>query len=383
MKKRKKTEQLYLPGTENLNDGDAMGGDLKHVAFNHKTEEFLAYLAGALVTFLNDGTPLYLQEKKLHIQNALSRFGALCFLDDKMRGEWPKLSCPETFFRYFPEGRLGIIFSAKKWEKRHYDKIRDQKWLEKPDLPLWYLEDGKLEVEEGFLMELFPGIDSKYFSKGSLTDIAQARVYQMLRAMGQKGYIRGRRYLIENPLLKNVPRAKEENPDLDTVIDASYEQVSGGLVCPDCGWLADPEMKFCPVCDGDLKNASEKAKSMWRLRYGIMRFIAKPGILEFKIAEILEKRKIDFEWWPKMDMYDFRVKTGNGRVLCLDAKDFCASPTKSIISAADKMRKLEVAGEKCIVVRNRLVDKATRRNTEKQHGVKVITLKELEEILDS
>lgn len=187
---------------------------------------------------------------------------------------------------------------------------------------------------------------------GSADDLHENRVYSMLRGAGQAAYVFGRKFLILHPTLNweehtaatradlaalgpdqldQGELAHVDGPWVQELIDTAYERAPLGLkVCPVCGWTMSLH-GLRPMCLNiectahvdavEYETLPDVPPNSYRLRRGVMRFIAKPGILELQIARKVQALGLPFELWPRLDLCDILITLPNGRTIAVDAKD--------------------------------------------------------------
>lgn len=192
----------------------------------------------------------------------------------------------------------------------------------------------------------------RFNGNGSMEDSQEQQVFDLLIDAGQAAYAFGRKFLILHPILSWEEHAAAMRSDfaargpdpLDQgeiqlvngtwakgLIEVAYERAPlGHKVCPVCGWTMSLH-GLRPMClnakctanvDADeYKFLPDVPPNSYRLRRGVMRFIAKPGILELQIARKVKALGLPFVLWPHLDTCDILITLPNGRTIAVDAKD--------------------------------------------------------------
>ncbi len=158
--------------------------------------------------------------------------------------------------------------------------------------------------------------------------------FEMIYALGQEGYTKIRKYVIENPIItlgerQNMSIEFDENK---AAFQFAYEEITEeSYRCKRCGW-AMIKGKYGYICYSNRCKAAASALSYdmkpdvhrgdYRLKKGIMQFIAAPGKLELEIVKFCEKYNLKCELWPQMDRYDVEIMFPDGEVWEIDAKDY-------------------------------------------------------------
>lgn len=158
--------------------------------------------------------------------------------------------------------------------------------------------------------------------------------FEMIRALGQKDYTKIRKYVIENPIITLGERQNMsiEFEDNKAAFQFAYEEITEeSYRCPRCGW-AMTKGKYRYICCSNQCKAAASALSYdmkpnvhrgnYRLKKGIMQFIAAPGKLELEIVKFCEKYNLKCELWPQMDRYDVEIVFPDGEFWEIDAKDY-------------------------------------------------------------
>lgn len=172
-------------------------------------------------------------------------------------------------------------------------------------------------------------------------DAEQRQLYMVLKLLSQEAYAFTRAFIIRHPIINATDRRKLSNglrsrgvneKSVKRILDNAYEAIpyDAAFRCPYCGWTASQkpdEQLQCihPRCSGHFNEYTPTSvlnpSMLNRLKPGVMRYIALPGKLELKIAEICEERHLSYEMWPHLDAYDIRIHL-NHKVFAVDAKDY-------------------------------------------------------------
>lgn len=216
---------------------------------------------------------------------------------------------------------------------------------------------------------------------GDANDFHEFQIYTMLREASQEAYVFGRKFLILHPILSWEEHTAATHYDLAAFdldpldrgelagidqarfkefIDVAYERAPLGLkVCPTCGWTMSLNglhpMCLTIACSTHV-DANEYATlpdippNAYRLRRGVMRYIAKPGKLELEIARKVQQLALPFELWPHYDTCDILIKLPSGRTIAVDAKDHRDISRLTSDIEADEMREVIAANEAIYIV---------------------------------
>ena len=216
---------------------------------------------------------------------------------------------------------------------------------------------------------------------GSTDDLHENRVYSMLRDAGQAAYVFGRKFLILHPVLSweectaaaranlavlehdqldQGEMAHVDGPWVQELVDTAYERAPLGLkVCPVCGWTMSLHglrpMCLNVECTAHV-DASEYEKlpdvppNSYRLRRGVMRYMAKPGVLELQIARKVQALGLPFELWPHLDTCDILITLPGDHTIAVDAKDHRDIDRLVSSIEGDDMREAMAASEAVYVV---------------------------------
>lgn len=163
----------------------------------------------------------------------------------------------------------------------------------------------------------------------------QKNVYQMMTALSTEQYSAVREFLVTNPTCNDsiIREFKLKYPDIQTIgeiLNFAYEKVHGQVYrCPKCGWTmtfnglqASCCNRSCtqnPISEASFSTNDILTDGIYRLRRGIMRYIAIPGKLELQIRDSAEKLGYTTELYPDKDKYDVKI-CGLGRTIAVDAK---------------------------------------------------------------
>ena len=130
----------------------------------------------------------------------------------------------------------------------------------------------------------------------------------------------------------------------------------------------------------EYKTLPDVPPNSYRLRRGVMRFIAKPGILELQIARKVQAFGLPFELWPHLDTCDILITLPGGHTIAVDAKDHHDIDRLVRSIESDDMRDAMAASEAIYVVpadtpppRRR----AANRRLAHKPGYSIKTLREL------
>lgn len=174
-----------------------------------------------------------------------------------------------------------------------------------------------------------------HFEKDMIGGMEQRIVYEKLRQLKQEEYVELRRFFIENPIveekkIRNLKLKYAQNEIARSAIQSAYEVIQEDCCeCPKCGWTMKKERGRIR-CQGrsceqarclsiELKEIKGDGETL-RLRRGVMKYLAVPGILELEIVKHCKKWKVQSELWPEMDLYDVKITFPRGEVWAIDAK---------------------------------------------------------------
>ncbi len=175
----------------------------------------------------------------------------------------------------------------------------------------------------------------EYIEKDIIAGIEQKAVYDCLKSLNQSEYVHLRKYLIEHPIIKfsdlrMLKLMYSQNSIALQAIENAYEEIRDNCyICPKCGWTLQKE-KIGMRCQSRscsetkyIERELEKIlgdSGMFRLKRGVMKYIAVPGKLELEIHNYCDKHKVKNVLWPDMDKYDIEITFPNGDVMAIDAK---------------------------------------------------------------
>ena len=177
------------------------------------------------------------------------------------------------------------------------------------------------------------------------TELEQERFYNSIKNLDQEEYVALRRFVIENraitkSLLNNEMRAFIERFEKDSVrnaILAAYEKWSDTAnkvyICSYCGWTVtfdrnnegscqDKRCKSNTNSFKDIKIINDSPENYYRLKKGVMQFIASPGSIELEIEKTCIDMGLKTLMWPDMDRYDIKIVFGDGEYWAVEAKDY-------------------------------------------------------------
>lgn len=196
----------------------------------------------------------------------------------------------------------------------------------------------------------FPRGDNYYYFSGACDEFLDAQepnviegvdehtLYDDLSQLSQDDYCFLRQYIIEHPVITITERREllsdySDNPVTKRAIFHAYERFDEQAYrCPDCGWTMI-KTKYGFICHSPNCETFKKPleacrkwdganEEMYRLKKGIMRYIAVPGKPELEVAHVCQKYKLDFSLWPEMDKYDVEIRFPDGDVWEIDAKTY-------------------------------------------------------------
>lgn len=163
-------------------------------------------------------------------------------------------------------------------------------------------------------------------------------VYNRLKELSQEQYVEVRKFLIQNPIVREEERrgfvlTAADNVFSRAVIDIAYERFyESAYRCPTCGWTlkrtANGYVCHSQYCTENLPKLTDEMvidgaqDKIYRLKKGVMRYIASPGKLEMEIVAFCKKNGLEYALWPQKDRYDVEIKFPNGDVWEIDAKAF-------------------------------------------------------------
>lgn len=167
-----------------------------------------------------------------------------------------------------------------------------------------------------------------------LNGMEQREIYTAMRQLSQKDYVCFRKFMITHPIcseqeLRRMRIQYADNSDALFILNAAYEQVPAGCYrCPACGWtlVFDGMHAYCcnTSCSSKKLNPEElepiSELDNYRLKHGVMRYIALPGQLELQIQEYADKQGLITKLWPNKDQFDIGITFRNGTYWAIDAK---------------------------------------------------------------
>lgn len=167
-----------------------------------------------------------------------------------------------------------------------------------------------------------------------LNGMEQKEIYKAMMQLSPKDYVRFRKFLITHQVcseqgLRRMRIEYSDNTDAMFILNTAYEKVPANCYrCPSCGWtlLFDGMQAYC--CNASctsIKLKPEELESItefdnYRLKHGVMRYIALPGQLELQIQEFADKQGLQTELWPNKDQFDIGIIFHDGRYWAIDAK---------------------------------------------------------------
>ncbi len=169
-----------------------------------------------------------------------------------------------------------------------------------------------------------------------IESLDERSVYNRLKELSQEQYVEVRRFLIQNPIATEETRREfipkiAESPAAKDVIGIAYERFYESVYrCPTCGWTlkrtANGYVCHSQYCTENLPTLTDgmvidgAQDKIYRLKKGVMRYIASPGKLEMEIVAFCKKNGIEYALWPQKDRYDVEIKFSNGDIWEIDAK---------------------------------------------------------------
>lgn len=172
--------------------------------------------------------------------------------------------------------------------------------------------------------------------KDVLAFLEEKNVYNELKKTDQNIYVELRKFIILNPIVKGQKLGElKQKFNLDSqvikILDLAYERLEEeAYKCPYCGWTYTFKNNI-PKCQTKecIEKRYEKEEiniihndgNVFRLRRGVMKYIAIPGKLELELANFCEKNNVKYELWPEMDKYDINIIFNNDEIWSIDIKD--------------------------------------------------------------
>lgn len=177
-----------------------------------------------------------------------------------------------------------------------------------------------------------------------LTQRVLVDVMQRCRREGKpEDYTMFRKMIIENPYMSKNDimgwSLNWNNCCASEYIKDAYEDIPPLAItdgkcyaCGNCGWIIEWRKGIasclshsCREETNDFKDIKELEvdyKKFMRLKRGVMRFIARPGIYELNLEKKLLKLGVDVEMWPNYDAYDLKLTFPDGECWAVDVKDW-------------------------------------------------------------
>ena len=158
-------------------------------------------------------------------------------------------------------------------------------------------------------------------------------LYVLMIKLDQASYVRLRSYIIKHPVIsaeewQRVMNEAADNPSYREAFRFAYEKVEEDCCrCPVCGWtmVKKGNQYYCPF-DGIQTPAKTSylyaERSFFRLKRGVMRYIAIPGRDELDVVALCEKKGLSWALWPEMDRYDVEIRFPDGAVWEIDVKAY-------------------------------------------------------------
>lgn len=175
----------------------------------------------------------------------------------------------------------------------------------------------------------------QYFEYDIIDSLDQKTVYEYLILLKQEDYIYLRKFFIENPIITSSSLEKLKgrflsNNNACNAISNTYEELKNNYyICPTCGWTAfENESGMCCHSKYCIKKKYTKkdfipidlSDSKYRLKRGVMKYIAAPGTLELNIKKYCDSNKLNTKLWPYMDKFDLEITFNDGAKWAIDAK---------------------------------------------------------------
>ena len=169
-----------------------------------------------------------------------------------------------------------------------------------------------------------------------IESLDERAVYNRLKELPQEQYVEARKFLIQHPIVTEKARREfvlgiADSASSRDVIEIAYERFNErGYRCPTCGWTlkktATGYVCHSQYCIENMSQVTEdmliddSEEKVYRLKKGVMKYIASPGKLEMEIVAFCEKNGLEYTLWPQMDRYDIEIKFPNGDIWEIDAK---------------------------------------------------------------
>lgn len=221
--------------------------------------------------------------------------------------------------------------------------------------------DEESFLEEGILKEICYELSME--DKDVEAELTQQLILQVMNKCRDEkkpeDYVKFRRKISENPYMKiqNIMTwsIDKRNCCAAELFKMAYEEIPLAAIqdgqcyqCSHCGWIVEWRngIAHCdsPLCREYTDNfrkiisIKEGSKSIYRLKRGLHRYIAKPAIHELALEKKLIKLGVQVELWPNYDAYDLKVVFPDGEVWAVDVKDW-SNPyllAKSITSFSEE-----------------------------------------------
>lgn len=169
-----------------------------------------------------------------------------------------------------------------------------------------------------------------------LNGMEQKEIYKILMRLSQKDYVYFRKFIITHPIcseqdLRRMRIQHADNSDALIILNAAYERVpADSHRCPVCGWtlVFDGMQAYC--CNTSCSSKKLRPEDLeiipeldnYRLRHGVMRYIALPGQLELQIQKYADEQGLQTELWPDKDQFDIGITFCDGTYWAIDAKTY-------------------------------------------------------------
>lgn len=169
-----------------------------------------------------------------------------------------------------------------------------------------------------------------------IESLDERSVYNWLKELSQEDYVAVRQFLIQNPIATDEVRREviltlAESTVARDVIEIAYERFyEKAYRCPTCGWTlkrtANGYVCHSQYCTESMPQFTDEIgidgtqDRIYRLKKGVMKYIAGPGKLEMEIVAFCKKNGLEYTLWPQKDRYDVEIKFSNGDIWEIDAK---------------------------------------------------------------
>jgi hypothetical protein len=250
---------------------------------------------------------------------------------------------------------LGLQYlQALSWERTLSPLFADWLWWDKFEYPIGDWWPGGIEhlpvstagAGEGLLHFGAPtslckewAIQKRRSLQDQLAEIEERIMYEILtdcRAADlQEMYVNSRRFLIENPIVREVDLVKTvASGRVHSLVGKAYEPLPSGCIkdgqvhlCPHCGdaqiWRGDGlACRNWTICQTLAKRRAKRlpATGLLRSKAGIFTYVVAPGLPELRLYERLQKLGCEVQLWPGVDAFDLLVALPKGQRWAVDVK---------------------------------------------------------------